>query len=129
MSSQPQKILVVDDEEIIRLATSRILAQEGYHCITVEGASAALEALRDPMDLIISDVRMEGNIELEFFKELRDHFSHIPLIVMTGYPSVPPKIREIPTSMVYCLTKPFDSEALVNAVRGVLGKGKGSEVE
>lgn len=127
MKTPTKRILLVDDEDIFRLAVARLLETEGFDCTTVENAGQAKEQLRESFDLIISDVRMDGNMNLEFFHYVSACFPSMPIIVVTGYPSVPPKLGELPRTVVRCLTKPFDGEELFEAIRLALGTDPPSE--
>ncbi|MEO8271934.1 MAG: response regulator, partial [Aureliella sp.] len=90
MDKQQHRILIADDEPLYRNTTAELLRDEGYECICVEDANDAIGVLQEhPFDLILSDLNMPGNLKLELLKEGRTNYSHIPMIVVTGVPSIP----------------------------------------
>ena len=67
-----EKILVVDDEDMIRDLCYHILSAEGYQVATVSNGAAALEELeRTPVDLLITDIKMPGMDGLELFERVK----------------------------------------------------------
>lgn len=80
------RILLVDDEEIVRDTLADYLIDCGYRVTTADDgkqASTALEAER--FDLILADVRMPGMDGLQLLDELRDRDRETPVIMMTGH--------------------------------------------
>lgn len=79
------RILVVDDEPIIRQVSSAVLSKEGYEVRTAEGGFAALAELRRALpDLIISDLRMPNMSGFELLSIVRRRFPQIPVIAISG---------------------------------------------
>jgi len=79
------RILVVDDEPIIREISSAVLSKEGYEVRTADGGFAALAELRRSLpDLIISDLRMPNMSGFELLSVVRRRFPHIPVIAISG---------------------------------------------
>ncbi|QEF97846.1 Transcriptional regulatory protein ZraR [Stieleria maiorica] len=117
MSETPKRILIADDEPLYRDTTAELLRDEGYECICVEDANDAIEVLQGhPFDLILSDLNMPGNLKLELLKEGRTKYSHIPMIVVTGVPSVPSAIESVRLGIADYLLKPIKFEELLAAV-------------
>lgn len=107
-------ILVVDDEEQVRTALSRLLEREGYTVTAAEGPSEALEVLRQqPIKLVISDQNMPDMSGLQFFKLIRERFPHICRIMLTADPERDTIIRAINEGEVYrFLPKPWSNTML-----------------
>ena len=101
------KILIADDEETFRITTVGLLEREGHQCDSAVSASDALKHLDKPYDLLITDIRMPGNVDLEFVKELRQRVPLLPIIIVTGHPSVPTAVESLHLSVVDYFVKPL----------------------
>jgi DNA-binding response OmpR family regulator len=116
-------VLIADDEETFRESTCRILQREGFECDCVEGADEAIECIRrGHYDVLIADIRMPSNDDLRIVKEVRDLDRHLPIILVTGYPSTETAIRGIELTVEAYLTKPVDFEELLGRVHGAIQK-------
>ncbi|MCM2370165.1 sigma-54-dependent transcriptional regulator [Aporhodopirellula aestuarii] len=117
MNDKALRILIADDEPLYRNTTAELLRDEGYECICVEDAHDATAVLQEhPVDLILTDLNMPGNLRLELLKEGRAKYSHIPMIVVTGVPSVPTAIESVRLGIADYLLKPVKFEELLIAV-------------
>jgi DNA-binding NtrC family response regulator len=114
-------ILIADDEETFRESTSRLLRREGFECRCVKDAEEAVESLRHiRFDVLVSDIRMPRNPDLRVVREARELDSHLPIILVTGYPSAETAIRGIDLAIYAYLTKPLDiDELLAHVFRAV----------
>lgn len=118
MDKLQQRILIADDEPLYRTTTAELLRDEGYECICVEDANDAIDVLREhAFDLILSDLNMPGNLKLELLKEGRTKYAHIPMIVVTGVPSIPSAIESVRLGIADYLLKPVKFDALLTAVQ------------
>ena len=80
------KILVVDDEEHIRLLYSEELKEAGYEVITAESGFKLLEKIEDEKpDLVILDIKMTDYNGLDILAKIRKHFHDLPVILSTTY--------------------------------------------
>tara|TARA_R110002049_G_scaffold72490_7_gene187536 strand:+ start:109128 stop:110528 length:1401 start_codon:yes stop_codon:yes gene_type:complete len=119
--NQARRILIADDEPLFRNTTAELLRDEGYECVCVEDANDAFAVLQEhSFDLILSDLNMPGNLKLELLKEGRSKYSHIPLIVVTGVPSIPSAIESVRLGIADYLLKPVKFEELLSAVQRAL---------
>lgn len=117
MNNQQYRILIADDEPLYRNTTAELLRDEGYECICVEDANDAIGVLREhTFDLILSDLNMPGNLKLELLKEGRTTYSHIPMIVVTGVPSIPSAIESVRLGIADYLLKPVKFDELLTAI-------------
>ena len=83
------KVLVVDDEEVIREILADFLTMEGFYVRTAEDGSGALvELSRDRFDLVLSDLKMPNMGGLELLGAIRKHTPHVVTIIMTGFGTV-----------------------------------------
>lgn len=111
-------ILLADDEDTFLEATKDLLEEEGYLCHGVRDAtelSNALEARH--FDLLITDLNMPGNRIMEKVSELREQARIMPVIVITGYPSVPTAVESVRLNVLEYMIKPVNFSALLKAVK------------
>ncbi len=116
-----KKILVADDEPFYLKTTGELLRNEGYSVTCVADADAAIAALgQDAFDLILSDLNMPGNFKLELLHTSRSKHADIPLIVITGVPSLPTAIESVRLGITDYLLKPVKVDDLLASVRRAL---------
>ncbi len=108
------RVLVVDDEDIIALLIAELLSELHYEVETVyNGRDAIAAVMRDPPDLMISDVMMPFASGLEVLEEMRkrEQTRDIPVILMSA--AVDPRIND---DQVMFIPKPFNIQSMVDAV-------------
>ena len=115
------KILIVEDESIIRNALRKLLERNQYE---VNEAPSVKEAtskfnLKD-FDLIISDLRLPGAPGTDLIKLAGE----TPVLIMTSYASLRSAVDSMRMGAVDYVAKPFDHDEMVNAVKRVIGKAK-----
>ncbi|MBN1824818.1 MAG: response regulator [Candidatus Eisenbacteria bacterium] len=111
------RVLIADDDANYLKTICRLLERAGYECDGVPDGSAALARLeKDAYDLLIADIRMPGNEHLELVDHTRRVVEGLPIILITGYPSEETARDAIGTSVVKYLEKPYDNQALIDAV-------------
>jgi EAL domain-containing protein (putative c-di-GMP-specific phosphodiesterase class I) len=113
------RVLVVDDDEQLRRAVGRQLKVEGWSVVDVESGPLAIEAMhegREYFDCVVSDVNMPGMDGFQLISAIRQHDDDLPVLLMTGDPSLHGAVRAIDTGAVSYLSKPFDQETLAVAV-------------
>jgi FixJ family two-component response regulator len=117
------EILVVEDDEALRTALTRLLQAAGYD---VRGYASTGDFLLDPPadrhGCVLIDVHLPGPSGLELQAALRRQAIQLPVIVMTGHPDVQASVRAMKAGAVDFLTKPIDKEALFEAVRQALAR-------
>lgn len=119
------RILVAEDEELVRRLIVEWLREEGYQCECVGTAQEAVAALAtDAHDLLITDIRLPDNETLEWLQACRSGASAVPVIVITGYPSVGTAVEAVRHAVVDYLVKPVNAEALRRSVGLAIGKGR-----
>ncbi len=112
------RVLFADDEETFLQATCELLRREGYACDSAPDTATALKMLQaQEYDLIISDIKMPGNAELEFIQEIPRISEGMPVILVTGYPSVYTAIQSIQLPVMAYLPKPLDFDELLGHVQ------------
>ncbi|SEA43873.1 sigma-54-dependent transcriptional regulator [Alkalimonas amylolytica] len=113
----PTKIMVVEDDAGLREALVDTLSLASYQVIAADSAEQALLHLKQQsIKLIISDVQMAGITGLELLATVRQHYPHIPMLIMTAYANVNDAVQAMRQGAVDYLSKPFSPEVLVNMV-------------
>lgn len=116
MMTEAPRILLADDEETFRLSTARLLEQEGYRCDCAQDSQEAGRLLTSQYDVLITDIRMPGNMQFEFLRDVRSRFPSLPIVLVTGYPSVQTAVEALRLSFTDYLLKPADWPDLLHAV-------------
>jgi CheY-like chemotaxis protein len=112
------RILIADDEETFLLSTADLLRKEGYECDCAVDAIMAADRLRNSeYHLLIADIKMKGNVELELIQDLPKIVEYLPVILVTGYPSMKSAIKSIHLPVEAYLVKPFAFEDLLVQVQ------------
>ncbi|MDD3280518.1 MAG: sigma-54 dependent transcriptional regulator [Bacteroidales bacterium] len=115
MSSQ--KILIVDDEEAIRLALHDILEYENYSLVEADSAAKALLILeKEKFDTIISDIKMPNMDGLELLSKIQE-ICDTPVIMITGHGDIDTAIEAIKRGAYDFIPKPLDLNRLLVSVR------------
>ncbi len=113
------QVLVVDDDLAIRRVCARVLETEGWGVTLADNGRAALEELdasKVPFDCVLSDVNMPEVDGFEIVRAMRSRDDDIPVLLMTGDPTLDGAVRAIDYGAVSYITKPFTQEALAAAV-------------
>ncbi len=117
-----KRLLIVDDEDIIRMVFRDLMSKE---CEVLEAGTAeeALELLRQgPVDLIVTDKNLPGQSGLELAQKARALHAGARVILMTGYPSLSTSQQALELGVMDYLLKPFDDIRQVRALlRSALG--------
>ena len=122
------RILIADDEESVLLSTADLLRIEGYECACASGAKTAFDMLRKrKYDLLIVDIKMQGNSDLQLIKKLPEIVDRMSVILVTGYPSLSSAVQSIKLPVVGYLIKPFEFSELLTVVQGAIA-GEGSHL-
>ena len=118
-TNRPLQILVVDDDRAFRLATRTLLEDEGYRVNLAAGAEEALSTLADePCDILLSDLVMERESGIDLLKTVKSRWPSIPVIMVTGFASIPTAVEAMRLGAADYLTKPMNnSEMLIKVQR------------
>jgi FixJ family two-component response regulator len=118
MTSLERLVYVVDDDLSVRRGLDRLLRSAGYRVETFASAGECLQkAELERADCLVLDVRMPGQSGLELHALLRAGHSNVPIVFITGHGDIPMAVRAIKAGAVDFLVKPFDEEALLEAVQ------------
>ncbi len=119
MNSRTTEVLVVDDEELLRKLLKRALEADGMRVETAGGGREALAILRKGrrFDTIVSDLMMPGMGGMELLREIRQLDLEVPIVFLTGNPSVETAMEAMELGGYRYLSKPTDNVRLAAAVR------------
>jgi CheY-like chemotaxis protein len=127
MADEVKTILVVDDDPDTLTYLTTVLEDHGYATVSAKDGAEALRKINEaPPDLVTLDIAMPEKSGVAVYRALRenDQLKKIPVIITTGISEEFEKFissrRHVPPPDAY-LTKPVESEQLVNTVRDLLG--------
>ncbi len=124
MSTQG-RILISDDDETFLHSMADLLRREHYVCdCAVDGDAARVYLENNRYDLLIADIKMPGNTHLELIEAMPDTAEGVPVILVTGYPSLDSAITSIKLPVAAYLVKPIDFEELLSHVRTSIEQSK-----
>ena len=109
-----RKVLVVDDEEIVRLSLMRTLAGQNCNVEVANGGEEALEKMQNgPADVVLMDLRMPGMEGLAALKTIKEKWPGTEVVIITGYPSVYTAREAVSLGAFDYLAKPVDPDKLL----------------
>ncbi len=115
--SAPRTVLVVDDDVAMRGALERVLVAVGYRVSLASDGAAALEAiLSRPFDVVVCDVFMPGMSGLSLLRTVRAHDLDLPVILLTGQPTLDSAMEAVGLGAAQYLEKSLDTSSLVKSV-------------
>jgi excisionase family DNA binding protein len=114
-------ILVVDDEEVIRLLFKETLEELGHRVIAAENATSALEVVKQQdLDLVFLDLKMPGMDGAELFRHIKAAKPRLPVAIITGYPDSDMMARALAQGPFGVMNKPFGEADIITAVHNFL---------
>ena len=128
MNENDPLVCVIDDESSIRESLSSLLRSAG---LKVQAFSSAQEFLAsaplEALSCLVLDVRLPGISGLDLQQELVSKDIQIPIIFLTGHGDIPMSVRAIKAGAIEFLTKPFDDEYLLEAIRSAIARDNKNE--
>jgi DNA-binding NtrC family response regulator len=116
-----KKILIVDDERLIRWSLRRNLAEWGYDAAEAETAAAGLRAVQsEPPDLVLLDVKLPDGRGLDVLEELRRSAPDLPVVMITAFGVIEDAVTAMRRGAYDYVTKPFDEAKLQAVLRHAL---------
>jgi EAL domain-containing protein (putative c-di-GMP-specific phosphodiesterase class I) len=113
---QKAKVLIVDDEDLVRKALSRVLRHYGHDVLEAESVPSALEAVDHGVDIVLCDLNMPGANGLDLLTSLRHLDFDLPVILLTGSPSLETAASAVKLGAFRYLIKPATNEDLIDAI-------------
>lgn len=121
MNKEIDRILVADDDAVIRDGLHRVLIAEGYEVETVSNGRAALERLEEQrFNLLVTDLKMPGMSGLEVLQSLRACQPELPVVLITGYAAIDNAVEAMKNGATDYLSKPFANEELISKVKNAI---------
>ncbi len=119
-----QKILVIDDEKLIRWTLEQHLVKEGYEVFTAESAEKGLELLTESApDLILLDNRLPEMSGLELLEKIKAPERGLMVIMITAYGMVETAVKALKLGAYDYISKPFNLEELTFVIKKALEAG------
>ncbi|HXI26214.1 MAG TPA: sigma-54 dependent transcriptional regulator [Pyrinomonadaceae bacterium] len=118
MDTRTARILIVDDEAVVRDSLADWFRDEGYEAETAESAKVALEKLaNNSWDIFLLDIRMPGIDGLELQRKLKEAQPNATVIVMTAYASVESAVEAMKQGAYDYIIKPFNPDDLEQTIQ------------
>jgi ActR/RegA family two-component response regulator len=114
-------ILLADDEEVFLYATADLLREAGFECDCASDATTAVALERKTVRPVHLRHPHAGHSGLDLIGELPESAQGLPVILITGYPSVDTAVQSLKLPVAAYLTKPLDFERLLEQVRPLIG--------
>ena len=116
-------VLLVDDEPAILSATKAGLLDRGFNVQAVDGAEAAIKAIRSlKPSIVISDLVMPGTNGFELFQEVKKEYTAIPFVFLTGIDDYYAKKYGKEIGGAAYVTKPVDLDELERIIKDKIGE-------
>lgn len=110
-------ILVVDDELLIRDLLYDFFSGQGWQIAVAESSEKALKILHDKqVDLVLTDIKMPELDGLQLAAQLKEEHPDLPVVVMTGYPSVESAVSALRAKVEDYVIKPFNINQLFKLI-------------
>ncbi|MGH9367453.1 MAG: sigma-54-dependent transcriptional regulator [Thermoanaerobaculia bacterium] len=112
------RVLVVDDEEVIRDVLESLLEREGWSVSAAENAAEALELFEnDPYDVVLLDLMLPDRPGLEVLREIRRRDPDAVVVIVTAYSSIEGAIQAMREGAFHYIPKPFQNQEVLLTVR------------
>jgi CheY-like chemotaxis protein len=125
-----RKVLVVDDDPVVRKSFDRVLTGKGYAVITAENGEEALHKLtEEKYDVVYTDIRMPGMSGLDVAEQLKAKQPWTPVVIITGYGTEEAEARAKAAGVSSFLHKPLSPEMIEGSARTVLAVPEAATAE
>ncbi|BBB33670.1 two-component system, NtrC family, nitrogen regulation response regulator NtrX [Thermotomaculum hydrothermale] len=120
-----ERILIVDDENNIRLTLKTILEEEGYFCLLASSGKEAIEIMKgQEVDLVITDIWMENIDGIELIEYMKKHGIDAEIIVISGHATIELAVKATKKGAFDFLEKPLSFDKLILSVKNALDRKK-----
>jgi len=117
-----KRILIAEDEEVLREVFKDELAEEGYGVVEARDAKGTLESLKkEKVDLLILDIKLPDMSGLKLLEMIRKNYPALPIIVCTAYDSFKTDYEIWAGQIADYIVKPVDLEVLKEKIGKIIG--------
>ena len=120
MTNNKARVLVVDDEPVVRMSYTRSLAAEFDAYTAPDGEQALREMEREPADVVLLDLRPRQAQGLEVLQAMKRNWPETEVVVITGYPGVDSAKQAVRLGAADYLAKPVGPNEVMSAARNAL---------
>lgn len=121
MAQSQIKILIVDDDEIVRDSLSAWFKEDGYNVDSCENANEALKKISiTNYDIYFLDIKMPGMDGIELHKRIKNIYPDALVMIITAYASVDTAVKALKDGAFDYITKPFDPDYLSHVVKNAV---------
>ena len=121
MKKHNPRVLIVDDDENIRVILSNLVRKEGFEVLVAEQGEKALKMmLSDSPDLLITDIRMPGMDGMEVLRQAKDLDRELPVVLITGHADVQGAVKAFKAGAHDYIVKPFDNNDVLRVIHRAL---------
>ncbi len=115
------KILIIDDEVVLRQTLARVLQQAGFEATSAENAEQALAFLKSTVyDLVYLDLRMPGLHGLEALKLIHEQYPILPVVLFTAQPDINSAVEALRNGATDYLLKPLKPQVIIERTQTIL---------
>ncbi|MEP6821812.1 MAG: ATP-binding protein [Chthoniobacterales bacterium] len=129
-TGQPQTILLVEDEEMLRELGVDILSSEGYRVLTARDGVEAVEMFsthRDEIGLVVCDLGLPRMGGYDAFMKMKEIRSDVRAIVASGYLEPSMRSEILKAGVIDTLQKPYDFNEMLARIRAIIGKAQSED--
>lgn len=116
MTTTATHILLVDDDDLVLRSLGTLLRRNGFRVTPCASAVEASGVPTSEVDVIVCDISMPELSGMEFLRQVRQRDADVPVLLMTGAPSVDTAMSAIELGVSHYLSKPVESKAFVSAI-------------
>ncbi|VAX30209.1 hypothetical protein MNBD_NITROSPIRAE03-1436 [hydrothermal vent metagenome] len=111
------RVLVIDDEAIVRISCQRVLTPEAYDVVATSRGDEAIELLENEhFDVVLTDLKMPDMDGFEVLKIIKERWPDIQVIIITGYGTISTAVEAIKLGAFEYIEKPFTPEDILRVV-------------
>jgi two-component system response regulator AtoC len=132
MSDQETKshVLVVDDDPAVGMVLGALLQQAGFRATSVQSGARAIEVLAaEPIDAVITDLRMPGMDGMQLLAHVTRTLPDVPVLVISAHATVPDAVEAMKIGAADFVQKPFDREEILYSVKKALAGASAARAE
>lgn len=117
MNDRKHTILVVDDDPYVLESISTLLRAYGFTITTCDGANSAIQEIqRNPVDVVLTDIKMPGMTGVDLLGMIHKFDSQIPVVLMTAYAELDVAVDAIKKGAFDFITKPYNADYLIHTI-------------